>query len=202
MKKRLIIIILLLTFKNYAQNNPKEAFQKNRYELAVSHYKKGEFTKALDLFSVANKINPENDFGKESMKKIDTLKTILRKDFITKIVGTWYFTGDKPSWAVNQADNQPVIRSMQITENKIEFYEQDKKTKIKKLIKAEDLVFYDKNKSDALFSAIRLSNGNIWQCSVTEDSKTLHAINIAEENENGVKKIDSDNKERFYTKAL
>jgi hypothetical protein len=117
-------------------------------------------------------------------------------------VGTWYFSGDKPTWAVKEEDNTPFTKLMVISEDKIAFYEQDKKTKEKKLIKSEDLVFYDKNKSDPLFSALKLSNGNIWLCTFSEDSKTLHAVNIAAENENVVKKIDIDNQERFYIKAL
>ncbi|PWB27001.1 tetratricopeptide repeat protein [Flavobacterium sp. HTF] len=202
MKKYITIVILLLTFKNFAQNNPKEAFQKSRYELALSHYKKGENTKALDLFSVAYKINPENEFGKQSIEKIESLKNVLRKDFISKIVGTWYFTGDKPSWAIHAEDDKTFTKLIEVSENKIAFYEQDKKTKVKKLIKTEDLTFYDKDKSDPLFSAIILSTGNIWLCSVNEDSRVLHAVNIAEKDQNGTKKIDTDNKERFYTKAL
>jgi len=201
-KKYITILILLLSFKSFCQSNPKEAFQKNRYELAVSHYNKGEYTKALDLFSVACKMNPENQFGKQSIEKIDILKSILRKDFLNKFLGVWYFSGDKPTWAVKEEDNKAFTKLMEVNENKIAFYEEDKKTKTKTLIKSEDLVFYDKNKSDPLFSAVILSNGNIWLCTLSEDSKILHAVNIASDNQDGVKKIDIDNQERFYTKAL
>lgn len=201
-KKYITILILLLSFKNFCQSNPKEAFQKNRYELAVSHYNKGEYTKALDLFSVAYKMNPENQFGKQSIEKIDILKSILRKDFLNKILGVWYFSGDKPTWAVKEDDHTTFTKLMEVSEDKIAFYEEDKKTKAKKLIKSEDLIFYDKNKSDSLFSAIILSNGDIWLCTLSEDAKILHAVNIASDNQDGVKKIDIDNQERFYTKVL
>jgi tetratricopeptide (TPR) repeat protein len=201
-KKYITILILLLSFKNFCQSNPKEAFQKNRYELAVSHYNKGEYTKALDLFSVAYKMNPENQFGKQSIEKIDILKSILRKDFLNKILGVWYFSGDKPTWAVKEDDHTTFTKLMEVSEDKIAFYEEDKKTKAKKLIKSEDLIFYDKNKLNSLFSAIILSNGDIWLCTLSEDAKILHAVNIASDNQDGVKKIDIDNQERFYTKVL
>lgn len=201
-KKYITILILLLSFKNFCQSNPKEAFQKNRYELAVSHYNKGEYTKALDLFSVAYKMNPENQFGKQSIEKIDILKSILRKDFLNKILGVWYFSGEKPTWAVKEDDHTTFTKLMEVSEDKIAFYEEDKKTKAKKLIKSEDLIFYDKNKLNSLFSAIILSNGDIWLCTLSEDAKILHAVNIASDNQDGVKKIDIDNQERFYTKVL
>ncbi|MBP1223803.1 tetratricopeptide repeat protein [Flavobacterium sp. 1355] len=191
-----------MSFKNFCQSNPKEAFQKNRYELAVSHYNKGEYTKALDLFSVAYKMNPENQFGKQSIEKIDILKSILRKDFLNKILGVWYFSGEKPTWAVKEDDHTTFTKLMEVSEDKIAFYEEDKKTKAKKLIKSEDLIFYDKNKLNSLFSAIILSNGDIWLCTLSEDAKILHAVNIASDNQDGVKKIDIDNQERFYTKVL
>ncbi|MNG19310.1 hypothetical protein D3C84_1034550 [compost metagenome] len=80
------------------------------------------------------------------------------------------------------------------------FYELDTKTKAKKLIKSEDLAYYNKDQSDALFSAIILSDGTIWNCSLNEDSDILHVINIAKQTENGVEKIKADNLERFYSK--
>lgn len=74
MKKPLIFLVLLFSCKILAQNDPKTAFQKTRYELAVSCYKKADFVKALDLFSITCKIKPENDLAKESIKKSRFLK--------------------------------------------------------------------------------------------------------------------------------
>jgi len=203
-KNYFVIVILLLTISSFAQNDAKAKFQKNKYELAVSYYKKADFKNALDLFSVASKIRPENELGQESIKKVDTLKALLRKDIIDKALGIWKMTGDKPVWAVKTADesqNKPVEEFIEITKTQIVFYEQDKKTLVKKILKTEELVYYNKDKSDSLFSAVILSDGTIWNCLIDENSSVLHVINIAKKTEKGIEKIENENPEHFYMKV-
>jgi len=91
---------------------------------------------------------------------------------------------------------------VEIGNNKILFYEQDRVTKVKKLIKTEDLVYYNADKSDSLFSVIILSDGTIWNCSIDPSSNVLHVINIAKKDENGIDKIEEDNLEAYYKKAI
>lgn len=204
MKKPLIFLFLLFASKIIAQSDPKVAFQKTRYELGISYYKKADFLKALDLFSIASKIKPENELGKEAVKKVDTLKNMLRRDIMQKVIGTWKMNGDKPLWSVDAASNtsaKTVEELVEINQNQILFYETDTKTKVKKLIKSEDLKYYNKEQCDALFSAIILSDGTIWNCSLDEGGDVLHVINIAKQTENGIEKITSNNLERFYSKV-
>ena len=200
-KNYFVLVILFLTISCFAQNDAKAKFQKNKYELAISYYKKADFKNALDLFSVASKIRPENELGQESIKKVDTLKALLRKDIIDKALGIWKMTGDKPVWAVKTEDeslNKPVEEFIEITKTQIVFYEQDKKTLVKKILKTEELVYYNKDKSDSLFSAVILSDGTIWNCLIDENSSVLHVINIAKKTEKGIEKIENENPEHFY----
>lgn len=204
MKKKLFFIVLLVSFKNFAQDNSKIAFQKSRYELAVSYYKKADFKKAIDLFYVASKIKPENEIGQESLKKVDTLKDILRENIMNQALGTWKMIGDKPIWAVSQTNSdaeKDFEELVEINQNEILFFEKNKKTQEKKLTKTEKLVYYNKEKSDAGFSDIILSDGTIWHCIINESSDELRVINIATQGENGVEKIESNNIERFYSKV-
>ena len=204
MQKALFFIVLLISFKSVAQNDSKAAFQKSRYDLAMSYYQKSDFVKALDLFSIASKIKPENQLGKDAFKKIDTLKTMLRKNILSKIIGTWKMTGDKPIWSVNanlKSNVNGIEELIEISQSKIVFYEQDLKTKVKKTIKSEDLAYYNKDESDALFSAVILSDGTIWSCLLNDDSTVLHVINIAKQTEKGIEKITSDNLERYFSKV-
>ncbi|WP_428228728.1 tetratricopeptide repeat protein [Flavobacterium sp.] len=203
MKKTLLFIVLLIVSRNFAQNNSKIAFQKSRYELAVSYYKKADFKKAIDLFYIASKIKPENEIGQESVKRVDTLKDLLRGNIMTQVLGTWKMMGDKPIWAVKQSntDSQKDFDELvEVNQNEILFFEKNKKTQEKKLVKSEKLVFYNEN-SDALFSAIILSDGSIWNCIVNENSDELHVINIGKKGENGVETIDSNNIELFYARV-
>ena len=204
MKKKLFFIVLLVSFKNFAQDNSKIAFQKSRYELAVSYYKKADFKKAIDLFYVASKIKPENEIGQESLKKVDTLKDILRENIMNQALGTWKMIGDKPIWAVGQTNSdteKDFEELVEINQNEILFFEKNKKTQEKKLTKTEKLVYYNKEKSDAGFSDIILSDGTIWHCIINESSDELRVINIATQGENGVEKIENNNIERFYSKV-
>jgi hypothetical protein len=204
MKKPLFFIFLLIVSKTIAQNDPKTAFQKSRYELAVSCYKKADFKKALDLFHIASKIKPENEIGQESLKKIDTLKTVLRESILAQAVGTWKMIGDKPIWAVGNADNKvqkEIDEFVEINQNQIVFYEKNKKTQEKKITKSENLVYYNKDKSDSLFSDVILSDGTVWNCTINEDSDELHVINVGKKDENGFEKIETDNMELFYSKV-
>lgn len=204
MKRYLVFLILLLSSEIFSQGASKVSFQKNRYDLALSYYKKEELNKALDLFSVVFKIHPENEVGKEAMKMITTLKNRLRKDFLAKVLGSWRLDGDKPTWAVRpeEEENKTITEVIEISETKVLFYEQDRKTKLKKFVKTEDLVFYNEDEADSLFSAIVWSNGSVWICSLNESGSILHLINIAKEDINGGEKISVNNAERFYTKVL
>ncbi|WP_316633546.1 hypothetical protein [uncultured Flavobacterium sp.] len=204
MKKTLFLIVLLMTIKTFAQNNSKITFQKNRYELAVSYYNKADFKKAIDLFYIASKIEPENEIGIDSRKKVDTLKTLLRENIMTQALGIWKMTGNKPVWASNQAsDNANKISDefIEITRTQILFFEKNKKTQEKKVIKSEDLVCYNGKESDSLFSNIILSDGSIWNCIINEGSTELHVIKIATKDEKGITEIKSNNLEWFYVKV-
>jgi hypothetical protein len=147
MKNYAVLIVFLLAMQISAQSDVKKKFQKNRYDLAVAYYKKLDYTKAIDLFFVTYKIDPQSPIGLESNHIVDTLKTILRKELVEKVVGTWKKTGDQPSWATTEKSkvaNAKKEELIVVTADKIVFYEYDLKTKARKLIKSEDLVFYDK----------------------------------------------------------
>ncbi|MFQ6602515.1 hypothetical protein [Flavobacterium sp. C3NV] len=204
MKKLLLLIVLLIVSKTIAQNDSKTAFQKSRYELAVSYYKKADFKKALDLFHLASKIKPDTEIAKESIQKVDTLKTVLREAILTQALGTWKMNGDKPVWASNQNEKsveKDTEEFIAIMPTEILFYEKNKKTQEKKIIKTEPLVYYNQQESDALFSDVILSDGTIWNCSINEKSDELRVINVGKTSDNGVEKIENNNIERFYVKV-
>ncbi|MFB3390099.1 hypothetical protein [Flavobacterium sp. LAR06] len=183
--KYLIFLFLIVSFKSFAQMASKMAYQKNRYELAISYYNKGDHKNALTLFSFSSKLKPDNVIGIESIKKIDTLRKILRKKIMDKVVGTWELCGDKPLWSVDSSDNSLLTKLVEINQEQILFYELDPQTKVKKLFKTEKLVYYNEDQSDNFFSAIILSDGTIWECLLNEDQSILQVINIAKKNRKG-----------------
>jgi hypothetical protein len=203
MKKTFILIVLLKTCQFFGQNDQKTTFQKNKYELALSYYKKADFAKAIDLFSLAAKIKPDNEIAEEAIKKVDTLRDVLRKNILDHAIGTWKKTGSHPVWATTSAgfDNQTDFDEfLEIKENEILFFEIDRKTKQKKILKTENLVYNDQKNTVSLYSEIILSDGTIWNCSINEKSNVLHVINVAVKTEEGIEKIDEDNLESYYVK--
>lgn len=203
MKKVLLLIVIFIYSKNFAQNNSKIAFQKNRYDLAVSYYAKSDYKKAIDLFYIASRIKPDNEIGKESVEKVDTLKALLRENIMTQASGTWKMIGDKPIWAIKQTSNAVVKdfdEIIEINQDEILFFELNKKTKVKKSVKSEKLTYYNED-SNSLFSNIILSDGSIWNCTIDEKATELHVINVGKKTENGFEKIESDNKELFFVKV-
>lgn len=204
MKKPLLLIVLLFVCKTFAQNNSKTAFQKSRYELAMSYYDKADFKKAIDLFYFASKIKPESEIGVESVKKVDTLQHILREEILTQALGNWKMIGDKPIWAVNQTNDSvktDVEEFVEIKHNEILFYEKSKKTQEKKLISSEPLVYYDGGETNSLFSDIILSDGTVWHCIINDKSDELRVINVGKKSDNNFEKITQDNVELFYSKV-
>lgn len=203
MKKTLPLIVFLITLHCFGQNDQKIAFQKCKYELAVSYYEKADFVKAIDLFSLAAKIKPENEIGQEASKKVDTLREVLRKEILSHAIGTWKRSGNCPVWAskaVNENNQSNLDEIVEITQNEIAFYTLDKKTKEKKLQRKEDLIYNDKNDAASLFSEIILSDGTIWNCSINEKANVLRVTNVAIKTENGIEKINSNNDENYYVK--
>ncbi len=203
MKNTFVLLVLLTTFQFFGQNDQKAAFQKNKYELAVSYYKKANFVKAIDLFSLAAKIKPENEIAQESSKMVDTLREVLRKQILDHAIGTWKRSGNQPVWVSAQTNstNETLFDEViEIKEDSILFFEVNRKTKIKKLIKTENLIYNDSNNTVSLFSEIILSNGTIWNCNIDERTNVLHVVNVAVKRKERVEKIEANNEESYYVK--
>lgn len=202
MKTTLIVVVLLNTFYFFGQNDQKAAFQKNKYDLAISCYKKADFVKAIDLFSLAARIKPDNEIGKDAVSKVDTLRELLRKEILKQAIGTWKRAGNQPVWSTASANNaqSDFDELIEIKEDEILFYEVDKATKEKKLIKTENLIYNDANNTVSVFSEIILSDGTIWNCSIDETAKILHVVNVAVKTEEGLEKVKSNNEENYYIK--
>lgn len=203
MKRTLPLIVFLITLQCFGQTNQKVAFQKCKYELAISYYEKADFVKAIDLFSLAAKIKPENEIGQQAIKKVDTLREVLRKEILDNAIGTWKKSGNHPVWSnasVNANEQSDFDEIVEITQNEIVFYSMNKKTKEKKLLRKEDLIYNDKGDVVSLFSEIILSDGTIWNCSISEKADVLRVVNVGIKTENGIEKVKADNEENYYVK--
>lgn len=200
MKKITIIILLLLAFNSWSQND-KIGLQKNKYNLALSYLQKKQFAKAIDPLLFAYKINPKSEIGKISKNKIDSLKPVIRKNLVDKLTGTWNLIGNHPMWIEKQPKKEKSTDTlMVITNEQISYYVKNKKTKDIRLIKTEKLEFYDGFANNNSVTEMVNSDKELWTFIVDESLKSLRLIHTGNETTLGRNTIHLDNKELYYTK--
>jgi hypothetical protein len=185
MRNIVTIIFLLISFHSWAQNDEIIAYQKDRFELAISFFEKSEFETAADLFSYVHKLNPNNELGQFALKKVDSLKPVIRKNFIESITGKWKLSKIDSNWLLNDIDKNDVDKFILIDNNQILFYEQNKNSKEMKLIKTENIKFIDQLGMNRSFTEFADSKKQIWSYTLDESSDILRVINNGEETKEG-----------------
>ncbi|CAA9196476.1 hypothetical protein FLA105534_01139 [Flavobacterium bizetiae] len=201
MKKITIAVLLLFTLNSWSQDDKKLWLQGNKYSLGLSYFQKKQFNKAIEPLLFAFKINSESEIGKKSKNIIDSLKPIVRKNFINKIIGTWSLSGNEPTWvnkdlkAARDSDSLMVISNQEIS-----YYVKNIKTKETKLIKTDKIEFYEGFENDYSVTEMVNPDNELWMYIVDESSNSLHLIQTGTITSSGRKRIDIDNKEAYYSR--
>ncbi|MCV9933448.1 hypothetical protein OIU80_14255 [Flavobacterium sp. LS1R47] len=199
MKNFTLFFILSFSIQSWSQSDQKMWLQKNKYDLAISYFDKNEFGAAADLFLFAYKIKPDSELGKISKNKFDSLKPVVRKKLIDKLVGTWKMNGNIPSWSQRNLKSDKAENELMIIDpDKISYYLQNNSTKEMKLIKTEEIIFYDSFEKNNHVKEILTSDMRLWSYYIDEYSKNLRAINTGRVTATGKTKIDLDNEEMYY----
>ena len=194
MRKFIFLISFFISFSSSAQNEKIIAYQKERFEYAISFFEKSEFEKAADLFSYVHKLNPENELGQFAFKKVDSLKPVIRKRFIDKITGKWKMIENNSN--SSQIDKYIIIENYQVS-----FYEQNKNSKEMNLIRIEKMKFIDQLGMNRSFTEFADSKKQIWSCLLDESTGILRVINTGDETENGRTETVCGNIEYKYEKV-
>lgn len=201
MKKITIAVLLLFTLNSWSQDDKKLWLQGNKYSLGLSYFQKKQFNKAIEPLLFAYKINSESEIGKKSKNIIDSLKPIVRNNFINKIIGTWSLNGNEPTWvrkdlkAARDSDSLMVISNQEIA-----YYVKNIKTKETKLIKTDKIEFYEGFENDYSVTEMVNPDNELWIYIVDESSNSLHLIQTGTITSSGRKRIDIDNKEAYYSR--
>lgn len=198
MKKITIAILLLFTLNSWSQSDKKLWLQGNKYSLGLSYFQKKQFNKAIEPLLFAYKINPESEIGKKSKNIIDSLKPIVRNNFINKIIGTWSLNGNEPIW-VSKDLQSPKLNDtlMVITNQEIAYYVKNIKTKETKLIKTDKIEFYEGFGNDNSVTEMVNSDNQLWTYIIDESLNSLRLIHTGNITSSGRKTIDIDNKEVY-----
>ena len=201
MKKITIAVLLLFTLNSWSQDDKKLWLQGNKYSLGLSYFQKKQFNKAIEPLLFAYKINSESEIGKKSKNIIDSLKPIVRTNFINKIIGTWSLNGNEPTWVRKDLKAPKDYDSLMVISNQeIAYYVKNIKTKETKLIKTDKIEFYEGFENDYSVTEIINPDNELWMYIVDESSNSLHLIQTGTITSSGRKRIDIDNKEAYYSR--
>lgn len=201
MKKITIAILLLFTLNSWSQDDKKLWLQGNKYSLGLSYFQKKQFNKAIEPLLFAYKINSESEIGKKSKNIIDSLKPIVRTNFINKIIGTWSLNGNEPTWVRKDLKAPKDYDSLMVISNQeIAYYVKNIKTKETKLIKTDKIEFYEGFENDYSVTEMVNPDNELWMYIVDESSNSLHLIQTGTITSSGRKRIDIDNKEAYYSR--
>ncbi|PSG90806.1 hypothetical protein [Aurantibacter aestuarii] len=160
MKNSIFIIIILINLKSFGQKNDADEYQNEWFEKAKIEIKKPDLVGALIMFYWAYENNTESELGKVCLKKIDSLKPLVRKEQIDKWKGTWKLT--------NKESEEEYF--LEISETEIKFYEKKNGSSEKKLVKTEKILFNEINYgSYPTYWELIFSDNQIWNFNIIDE---------------------------------
>ncbi|TDE28510.1 hypothetical protein E0I61_11525 [Flavobacterium ranwuense] len=200
MKKYFSILFIFIFCRTWSQENKSPEYQQKMFEKANEYLKNSEYSSAAGLFRYVNELNPNNDLGKISLTKSDSLRPISRQRLKESLVGKWKLSRTGSNWGMENTKDTIIVKILIIDENKFCFYEQDLKSSKMKLINCENIQF-SKSANERFYSYdFAFSDNQIWSFSVNSKNGELRQMYIGDQNENGIREMVCGNPELIYTK--
>lgn len=196
MKKLFLIYFLLFSLVGIAQDNDRNGYQQILFEQGQNLVKNKNYPLAIKKFTSVHSVIPTSEIAQIATQKSDSLKSILRKDKINDLVGSWKWISKDPSWAM-PGDNL-VAKMITITTTEILFYELYRNAKKWDLVKTEKIIFSD-NPESYFFTELLYANNEIWEYTI-KDSGELTAFYIGEKLENYYTQLVCGNPVFYYYK--
>ena len=196
MKKLFLIYLFLFSPVGIAQDNDRNGYQQLLFEQGQNLVKNKNYPLAIKKFTVTHSIIPTSEIAQIAIQKSDSLKSVLRKDKINDLVGSWKWISKDPSWAM-PGDNL-VAKMITITTTEILFYELYRNAKKWDLVKTEKIIFSD-NPESYFFTELLYANNDIWEYNI-KDSGELTAFYIGEKIENYYTQLVCGNPVFYYYK--
>ena len=193
------IIIFLITFNSFSQENRKSEIQIERYNKALDFISEGINSKAMSYLYSAHFIIPNSEIGIKALGKYDSIKPHFRKELINKIQGTWRLTKYGTNWGFTNKNNLNENENiLEITKNELHFYEQNIDTKERNLLKIEKLEFAEPSGFYSSCTDITFSDNQIWNYSLKGSKDILYAFNTGQLTENSRTVMSCGNSENYY----
>ncbi len=213
MRKILVIIIILNSIHNYGQTQRIDSVQKmfftrandnlnmSNIEVDYPEIERSYVERAYINFYFCHKKNPESKIGQISLKKSDSLKNLVINNLFSNIQGVWRWKSTGSNWGIDSTDKTSIIdKILIISDKKIEFYDENKESKKRTLIKTENIKLL--GNIDYRFpttSELIYSDNQIWDIGFDKSKNLIHITNTGELLENGtVNGVVCGNTEMIY----
>ncbi|CAL2085851.1 hypothetical protein [Tenacibaculum sp. 190524A05c] len=189
MKNVLKILILLSISFCYSQSGDRNEKIK-QYQIkwtikAEQNIHEGQIDKAFIAYSFVKNMDSLSEKGKIAHRIADSLKIIVRNELKSNIIGTWKWKNSGSNWGISETNNDSKKdKILIISQNSLSFYEINKLTNKKKLIKTEKLKFNNIAGMLPCFWELVYSDNQIWSFRLKKDGQILHLTNTGEVTEN------------------
>tara|TARA_R110002167_G_scaffold328783_2_gene535314 strand:+ start:1070 stop:1723 length:654 start_codon:yes stop_codon:yes gene_type:complete len=199
MKKILVIIIILNSIPNFGQIDKIDSIQRIVFKRANDNLKMSKIDvdypeiersyleRAYISYYFCHQKNPENEIGQISLKKSDSLKNIIVANLLRNIQGVWKLKSTGTNWGINSNDKTSEIdKILIVSDGKIEFYDENKKSKKRTLIKTENIKFLENIKyRGPTTSELIFSDNQFWSIGFNKSKDIVYFTNTGEFLENG-----------------
>jgi len=160
MKKAVLLIIMVFSLKSFSQKKDAEYYQKDWYAKAKIELQKSDLCTALVQFYWAYENDPKSKLGKVCLKKVDSLKPIIRENLIEQWKGWWKLKND-------ESNNQYFL---EITQTEIRFYEKKNDSRGKTLTRTEKILFNEINfGSYPTYWELIFADNQIWNFNIIDN---------------------------------
>ncbi len=192
MKNLLSIILIFVTNFCFAQETAQEKhkadFQNKWMKTAEENLQKNEINKAFVAFGYVSMMDSLTEKGEIARTKADSLKSVLRARLIKNLIGTWKWKNTGSNWGVSATNKESKKdKILVISDKSLSFYEVNKRTKRRLLIKREKINFNNVQGMFPSFSELIYSDDQIWGYSLKDDGRTLHLTNTGELHKNNTR---------------
>ncbi|MFH6992349.1 hypothetical protein [Flavobacterium sp. FlaQc-48] len=197
MKTIIFIMTLFLSFQIHSQRN-NETLQSKEFDLANHYLKKSDAKIAMNYFYSSGRCNSKTKMGELAIKKADSLKIVVKKEFINELIGNWKMFDDVPSWVMR--DDNSVSQMIKISPEEIQFYELKRNAKNWELTKTEKIIYDDLLSNESSYSDIVYSDNTIWNFYRDENTGYLNLTHTGEKTPTGRSEIFCGTTRKTYFK--
>ena len=175
MKNLLIYIAFVLSSFSCSCQKSNIEEQKKLFNSGNEAVKMQDLKVAHNFFSHAYTYNPENEIGNACLKKIDSIRPLLRESFTRKILGLWKVYNYDSEY-INELNSHLSLADsyLIIGTNELIFFKYDSNSKYSTIIRKEEFKFNDEKGTRLSYFNLIFSNDSCWSIGYSNDPETLY----------------------------